>query len=380
VIEFSLPKYWYGHNVHLLYNFMRALEAIKEGLEALFQLKTRAKLPEPHQWNLYRLDVCYAWRFPNEHTAGQYLDSLKHLTYPGRKPDIFPTGILFKGTTYSLKFYLKHPEFKLHDRKELLKSKAAIEWIDHLEAISEGVLRVEATLRRKYLKAKGLLTVASLLEPIHEFHWDAEVSKAEGFDPRTAMLLILEHWEQVNGIDLQASFANDVPIPFADRTYFYCPPTTFEAEGNLPAYHHPGGGFTYKVKTKSVDLINFFINKFLGSETRMQNANQVQARLLEAYKPVKAARLVSVWLYVQRFGSDQARDFFGKNSFNRSKRDLKSAGISLLEEKGLVQTVDSDFLRNFSLDVPSAYATNKEDDFRDSGNILNFVPKLSGTY
>ena len=34
------------------------------------------------------------------------------------------------------------------------------------------------------------------------------------------------------------------------------------------------------------------------------------------------------------------------------------------------------FLKNFKLEVPSAYAVNQVDDYRDSDNVINLIPYL----
>lgn len=378
ILEFSIPKYWYGHNIHLLYNFVNALSALKTALEQLFQLKGRTKLTDPRSWHLYRVDLCYAWRLPNQIAAQGYLDSLKHIHYPRKRPVIYPTSIVFQGTTYTLKFYLKYPEFRTHDMKELLRAKASIEWIEHLEAMADGVLRCEATLRRKYLKVKGLLTVANLVEPQKRLHWDGAITQVEGFQPELAAFALTTVWAKLNGVDFQYNIANGIETPLIDGQYISAPAFEFDVNGST--YCHPGGGFTYKEDNKLIVLIQGFIEKFLGSEAKMQEAHDVERKLLEIYKPVKAARLVSVWLYVQRFGSDKAKEVFGENSYYRSKRELKEAGISFIEKQKLVTTIDKNFFDSFSLSVPSPHVSNREDDFRDSGNILNFVPKTSGNF
>lgn len=131
---------------------------------------------------------------------------------------------------------------------------------------------------------------------------------------------------------------------------------------------------------KLENLLRFFIDKFIGSESKMQEISQIQAKLLETYKPVKAARLVSMWLYVQRFGSSKAKEIFGTRTFYYAKRDLKKVGISFIDEPKVATTVDNDFLTRFTLAVPSSEVTNRVDDFRDSSNILNFVPRTSGMF
>lgn len=377
-LEFSIPKFWYGHNIHLLYDFLSALRLLKGLLDDLFELKGKVRLPDPAGWLLYRVDLCYAWRFPSQVAAQQYLDSLKHVHYPRKKPSIHPTSIIFVGTTYSFKFYLKLPEFRVHDLKELRRSKASIEWMNHLEALADSVLRCEVTLRRKWLLKNELTVVSHLQQPINQLHWDTELIQSEGFNPALSMAVCLKQWGIDRNIDLDAFMVGNTRTPLTDGMRFETPAAEWSVLGTK--YFHPGGGFTLRVEDRLNVLLQTFIDKYLGSEVKMLEANQVQAKLLETYKPVKAARLVSLWLYVQRFGTDQAKQTFGENSYYRSKRELKQAGVSLIEGEKLVTTVDSEFLRNFAPTVPSPHVVNAVDDFRDKSNILNFVPKVSGMY
>jgi Phage replication protein CRI len=377
-IEFSIPKFWYGHNIHLLHYPIAALATLKKLLEQFFRLTGKARLPDPGNWILYRADLCYAWRFPNQTTAQEYLDSLKHLHYPRKHPTIHPTSIVFVGATYSVKFYLKLPEFRVHDLKELRKAKASIEWMTHLEDLANAVLRFEVTLRRQWLKKHDLVTVEDLLATENFMIWDSSLTETDGFIPELSGLLCL---------NLLAAKCRDsgVELSLTDGQYVFAPSgtVTVEASDLVPEqvnYIHPGGGFTVKAESKIESLLQEFLDKFLGKEVKMLEANQVEAKLLEVYKPVKAARLVSLWLYVQRFGTERAKQTFGENSYYRSKREFKQAGISLIEANQVVTKVDSEFLRNFSLAVPSPHVVNLHDDFRDKANVLNFVPKVSGQY
>lgn len=377
-LEFSVPKFWYGHNIHLLYEFLDALRVLKARLDDLFRLRTRSKLPSPESWQVYRADACYAWRFPSQVAAQEYLNSLKHLHYPRKHPTIHPTSIVFIGTTYSFKFYLKLPEFKVHDRKELLKAKASLEWINHLESLADGVLRCEVTLRRKWLKKYELLTVADLLKSVTQMHWDENLAQSEGFMPEVAAVICLRHWQITNQIDLWQNMEAGIETPLADGICFSAPYGQWFLGEQL--YTHIGGGFTIRIQDRLAILLQGFIDRFLGKEVKMLEANQVEAKLLETYKPVKAARLVSLWLYVQRFGTDRAKQTFGARTYYYAKSDLKKAGISLIEAEKLVTTIDDEFLRNFTPTVPSIHVVNTVDDFRDKSNILNFVPKVSGQY
>jgi hypothetical protein len=123
-----------------------------------------------------------------------------------------------------------------------------------------------------------------------------------------------------------------------------------------------------------VTILNYFLTKFLGDERAMNSAKKVEVRLVEVYKRSKALRLVTFWLYVRNFGTEQAKASFGKDSFYRSRRELGKAGISLLGPPRTALGSNITFLEDFRLDVPSPFATNVLDDYRDSENVLN-LPK-----
>lgn len=367
-IEFSVPKYWYGHNIHLLSDFTKALQHLKGVLEQQFGLK-RLKLPNVREWKLKRLDLCYAWRFPSQALAQRYLDSLKRLHYPRKRPVIYPTSIVFAGNTYSTKIYLKLPEFKHHDRKELLKAKASLEYVNHLERKADGVLRFEATLRPKFLRRYDIQTVGNLLFPIYEAHWHDETEHP--YQPDAAL------WGFLGLYDGTISQHEDGTEFVMHR----CGIGHYDEKGNIETYWHPGGKFTFRKRDRGVAILQYLLEKFIGANSGMQRVDEVESRLLEHFKPTKAARLVSMWLYVQRFGTAKTKETFGRNSYYCAKSDLKKAGVSFVEPPSSVTTLDQQkFIQDFRLEVPSEHVTNKFDDHRDSDNILNFVPKTSGNF
>lgn len=371
-IEFSIPKYWYGQNIRLLYDFVKALKQLKSTLDQQFKLRGKNRLPEIETWHISRVDVCYAWKFPSQLLAQRYLDSLKHLHFPRKRPVIYPTAILFAGSTYSLKFYLKLPEFKSHDRKELLKSNASLEWINYCESIADGVLRFEATLRQKYLKRQNIHTISDLIAPIRLFEW------INGSIPQTKEEEMIAIFAVSNFYLHQNQNDSKTEHLLHDGLTMTAPAVDIELNGQFLRYD--GGSAIYRERDRTTSVLQYFITKFVGENTGMQRVDEIQTKLSEAYKPVKAARLMSFWLYVQRFGSDRAREDFGRDSYYYSRRELKKAGISLIEPPSgkNITILDRDFMQNFRLEVPSIHVTNKVDDFRDSENVLNFVPKMSG--
>lgn len=363
-IEFSVPKLWYGHNIDLLYGYMPALEYLKGVLETQFSFK-RLKLTEVKNWIIFRLDVCYAWLFPSQALAHRYLNSLKRLNFPRKSPVIYPTAIVFVGKTYSIKFYEKSPEFRSHDRKELLKGKASLEWVNHLEEKAEGNLRCEATLRTKFLRRHGIKTIGDLNSPVIRADWHDKTEHPHM--PRCSV------WSYI--LDLE-----EEGIEVIDGGVYTLPPVQigyYELDDSLAAYPHPGGNFTLIKRHQTVLILQYLLEKFIGANSGMQRVDEVEAKLMEAYKPVKAARLVGMWLYVQKFGTTKTRDIYGHNSYYVAKREMKAAGVSLIEPPIDVRSVDRRFLEKFRLELPSDYVSNKHDNFRESENVLNYVPKMS---
>jgi hypothetical protein len=376
-VELSLPKFAYGHNIHLLYNFTIAIARLKELLERRFNLKTRAKFVDISQWQVWRVDCCYAWKAPDQQIAQQVLDSLKHLHYPRKKPIIYPTSIVFVGSTYSVKFYLKLPEFKAHDLKALIKAKARLEWVNHLEEKADGVLRYEATLRRKYLERQNIKTVGDLTRPFIEVELDSHLI-SDGQNSDLIINAIMAQNSEEFEVDSEEQWLENLQdgkrltMVEGGVTYQSSPEGTQE-------YQHQTGGMTVRRRDNPTEILKYFLDKFIG-EHGMQQVDEVEAKLMSIYKPVKATRLISFWLYIQRFGTSKAKEMFGERSYYASKSDLKKAGVSLIEAENTVVTLKSDFFKNFKLKVPSENVTNRFDDYGDHDNVLNFVPKPNANY
>ena len=373
-LEFSVPKYWYGHNIHLLYDYLKALNELRKSLQKQLHLK----LPNIHDWQVWRADICYSWRCPSQRIAESILDSIKKLHFPRKKPHIYSDSIMFTGTTYSLKFYLKLPEFFAHDRKALLKANARLDWINYLEQKADGVLRCEATLRRKYLQRNGIKTIADLASTETYFRNSEELKRnyPEIDDNPSlntfATICILKYIEPNTDIymkDNELKIQGDLVAKMMKENYeFYAP----ECDVFLldKKYHFKGGGFNTIIKAKTVDILQKVITKLIGEHKGMETVDQVREKLLKIYKPTKASRLLAFWLYVQKLGIKQAKEDFGHNSYYVSKRALTEAGVSLVEPVKIIDGRDR-FIKEFKIELPSSYVTNKFDDHRDSDNILN---------
>ena len=322
--EFSVPKYWYGHNIYLLHDFIKALE----GFKSLVESQLDFEVADLNSWQLSRLDCCYAWRCPNQPTAEQMLNSLKSLRFPYKKPTIYPTALSFPGATYSVKFYLKLPEFIKNDRCTLLKQKVSLEEINHLEDIATGVIRFETTLRRKYLQRNGIETIADLLEQ------SVSLSTVDKF---VEMKRANDNAGLKDLSTLVQSLCNESEMKFQ----------VFYNENML-------------VPDRPTVILQSMLDKFLGENRQMQEADIVQLKLLAIYQSTKAGRLMGTWLYVQRFGSDKAKAIFGKNSYYCAKAEIEAAGCSFTEPPVLTAEED-EFIKNFNFQIGSPYVVNAVD-------------------
>lgn len=165
-LEGSLPKVFYGHNVKLLYpsQLLSAVELLYESLKAYY-----GDFPPYKTWTVQRLDMCYAYKLSAQPEALTVFEYLTRLSYPKKSFHLYEKEtIIFGARTFSVKFYMKQPEFRKFGYKDLVMNgfdKLAHEALD----LSEGVLRFEITLRKMKLntiaKKEGLkvFTVQNLL-------------------------------------------------------------------------------------------------------------------------------------------------------------------------------------------------------------------------
>jgi hypothetical protein len=362
-VELSLPKFFYSHNIRLLYDWTQALQTLKREIEKHFHIR----LPSAETWTVQRADICYAWDTPSQRSAQAILDALKRIHYPRKKPIIYDTSIQFTGATYSFKIYLKHPEFIQHDRKVLVAAKARSSWIDRLEKMAEGVIRVEATLRTKYLRRKGITTVADLLALETSAHWDLDCDEVpKNFNSHAAMFMVTAYHME-NDLEAESNRKLGIETPIKDGMCLKAPKLKLTLDG--VEFDFPGGSMILRKESKLTKYLQYFLGKFLGENRGMDEPAKVKEKLLKVYGSAKAMRLLGFWLHVQRFGTEDAKREYTKTVFYGNKSDLKKAGVSVLET--IQTTIDDKFIENFKLDVPSVYVVNKVDDYSDHEHVIN---------
>ncbi len=147
-VEFSLPKQKYNNNVEMVYASM--IPDILESFREQLCKHLNETLPLLSEWIVYRLDVCYNWTFESKEKCQSFMGFIQRIDFPKKKKYVYDTSVMYKGTAYTIKFYLKGDEFKKHDFKALLKSDEDL--AHKLLNWAYKVLRFEVEFKKVYLK------------------------------------------------------------------------------------------------------------------------------------------------------------------------------------------------------------------------------------
>ena len=147
-VEFSLPKQYLNNNVEMINAF--DIKFILNNFRTDLCKHLKENLPRLSEWVVYRLDVCYNWTFESELKCQSFMDFIHRIEFPRKQVHKYQTSIMYKGSAYTIKFYLKGAEFKKHDYKTILKTDEAkaeklLEW-------ANKVLRFEVEFKKVYLE------------------------------------------------------------------------------------------------------------------------------------------------------------------------------------------------------------------------------------
>jgi len=142
--QFSMPKFLYGHNVC---NF----EELRKGTELFRQYAQECmegiKFPSVDEWEVTRVDFSINYILPASTTVTKYLEYLSGFDYNRKQRQYYNGTVMYRGSSYSIKFYDKQKEFSKHDLKYLDAERAA-----ELTTASTNMLRFELTGRHEFLK------------------------------------------------------------------------------------------------------------------------------------------------------------------------------------------------------------------------------------
>lgn len=149
-LETSLPKTAYGHNVKLLYPL--EIPTILKRIEITF-IQEFGEIPHWQEWEVQRLDACYAWKYDTQEEAVKILNFMNSLEYPDKDKHYYPNEtVTFGGRSFSITFYIKNKEFIKYGFNKLKKNDF-LKLAEEIEEFSRGVLRFEVRLFKPKLKA-----------------------------------------------------------------------------------------------------------------------------------------------------------------------------------------------------------------------------------
>ena len=143
-VEFSVPKYERGNNVEMIYS--NSLISIMDKFYPEICEYMNYQLPPYQEWPIYRLDLCYNWILGSEEEANQAMSFIQRIDYPRKQKYIYDTSVMYKGSAYTIKFYLKGPEFRKNDFKKIDINKAY-----NLQVWADKIVRFEVNLKRLQL-------------------------------------------------------------------------------------------------------------------------------------------------------------------------------------------------------------------------------------
>lgn len=180
LIEFSLSKFLYGHNLlnsslvgdYLgLYEFRRWL-CIILGID----------LPSLRSWRVTRLDVARNYRCLCSDHALHTIRVFSGLNYPRRKrPAVYDTSVRWGSSYCAVKVYHKGSEFKKHDAKRLVQF-LDDDRLDFLRSYADEIVRFEVEFRKRKLNSLGIDTLGDLLDSGIDWsdEMDAQIVKITG--------------------------------------------------------------------------------------------------------------------------------------------------------------------------------------------------------
>ncbi|MBK5215584.1 MAG: hypothetical protein JJE53_02135 [Candidatus Pacebacteria bacterium] len=146
--EFSLPKYEYGNNVEMLHPIK--VPEVLESFHKELSKSLEETLPPVSEWVVHRLDVSYNWTFESKEKCQSLMNFIQRIDFPRKKKYVYDTSVMYKGSAYTIKLYLKGAEFLKNDFKTLVEidEKKAHQLADW----ANKILRFEVEFRKDYLK------------------------------------------------------------------------------------------------------------------------------------------------------------------------------------------------------------------------------------
>lgn len=155
MMEFSIPKYLYGHNTEHFpknHNEVELENELKMFLLRFFLVEFKGEI-QLEDIEIMRVDLCFNYKFKsleNKEMFKALMPKLFNSVFSETKSITYGENesVMYKTQDYSFKIYDKGLEFFKHDYKKLLKTKSRKE-VDAIYYRSQFILRAELTFRKR---------------------------------------------------------------------------------------------------------------------------------------------------------------------------------------------------------------------------------------
>lgn len=285
------------HKVLLGYNIAYGsdnLVLLANCLKKIIKNATEVKLPDVLKWELLQVDYTLTFDLDNQYNVESYINSLKNAEYARRQAKHYNNnGLQVPGATTIVKFYNKQKEFIEHDYKKI-KAVAGVNKADELLNLSEGLLRVEVSIRSRKLKDIFKNTVYKK----EQYKKYKNLTKQYGLQDMITQQFIKNNLNK-NIVTLKDFNIEDIK-------------KIWESE------------VLKVVKDKKEILIN--------------KDNLVMDRLKENYSTKKVNALYTFWTLLSTRGEGYVKDMYNKATFYRNRKDLIDCGITWKDTNIFIET------------------------------------------
>lgn len=222
-LEYSCPKWTYGHNVAQLIDYWeqdaaKCFQVLTRHLVSFFDRHIPAKI-EDGDIEIRRIDLCYNQFHETKEDALSYIEHLKPgfsrlARSNGSVPVPYDTGIHFTTRRMSFKVYHKGTEFRKNDYYKLLENHKPGMDIEATAAAADRILRYEVTFRHSGLN--------------YQFHQLYEKAVRPGADARRSIYRKMFYLAKVEKKSVNRSFCMkseynylDVDQPIGEMQFRY---------------------------------------------------------------------------------------------------------------------------------------------------------------
>lgn len=313
VTEASLHKVFYGQNIYGNPTGFQSLCArFIDVLGVLFN-DDAGLLPSAKGWEVRRVDWAEVYQLTPAAIA-EFLRSLHQAKFPRRRSMNFRTaktgsnGAYYPGSTTTLKFYHKGPEFKEHDwnRVKQALTRYIFEKTKHLYQYADGTKKSNASAQydKNYRWVEKKLKA---LQRLANNRLRAEV--------------------EIHSDKLAADFTPE----FAEKSHF---PLVSEITDD------------YLKKVHDTEVFKLLKEGKTEMET-VRTADKVLARLNAMYGKRSANPLNSFWTTLAGRGEEITRSQYSKAQFYANRKKLIDAGISWHQSNVFILEQDTALPRDF---------------------------------